>query len=135
VPIVTNNKQEVAMRDGIQLRGYLDGAESGLLQEPGKYVCEIEDMEERPTRKGDNGVMVKFRVAEGDQEGKLLFSTFAMTPKAMFRFVELINACGFDEAQIESSKELIGSRLLVQAREGEFEGKKRLNVASCEAMK
>lgn len=62
----------------------------------GDYVLEIEDIEERVSKSGNDMLNITFSVAEGEYEGRKIFEFYVLTEKALWKLKDLFIALGID---------------------------------------
>lgn len=90
----------------------------------GDYVLEIEDIEERVSKAGNEMLNITFNVAEGEYEGRKIFEFYVLTENALWKLKNLLVALGIDtEGQVDVSvDDLVGEMLIgnvvIQEQEG-----------------
>lgn len=90
----------------------------------GDYVLEIEDIEERVSKAGNEMLNITFNVAEGEYEGRKIFEFYVLTEKALWKLKDLLVALGINtEGQVDVSvDDLVGEMLIGNVEIQEQEG-------------
>jgi hypothetical protein len=99
--------------------------------EPGWYLCEIIDITEEPSKKGDStNIVVSFKISEGPFADVPLKTWFS--EKAMGMAVPFVNACGFevseDGGDFNIDESYVGKKLKVEVVTGEYDGRPQNNT-------
>lgn len=118
---------------GIDIQEALKNEESILLKQAGTYLFAIEGAQARTSKQNGPCAQIRFRVADGEMEGKVFVGIFSLLPQAIWRFKELIEACGKDSSAIQNASELTGSKLRMEVFEDDYRGEKRLKPGSFES--
>lgn len=62
----------------------------------GDYVVEIEKVENRTAKSGNEMLSLTFNVMEGEYEGRKIFDLYVLTEKALWKLKDLLVAVGVD---------------------------------------
>ena len=62
----------------------------------GDYVVEIEKVENRTAKSGNEMLSLTFNVVEGEYEGRKIFDLYVLTEKALWKLKDLLVAVGVD---------------------------------------
>ena len=77
----------------------------------GSYIVEIQSAEEDETKKGDDRLNLRLRVAAGEHEGAVVFDRFHFSPRALPRLKLLLKALGVDTSgEVEVTPALLEGR-------------------------
>lgn len=110
------------------VRAVLDNEDSVLLDEAGSFVAEVEATENYKSRSDGDCLKVRLRVSTGEHEGRIHTAILSLQPQAIFRFKQLIRACGKDPATLTDSDDLVGCAVIMDIQTEEYEGEERLRV-------
>lgn len=62
----------------------------------GDYVVEVEKVENRTAKSGNEMLSLTFNVMEGEYEGRKIFDLYVLTEKALWKLKDLLVAVGVD---------------------------------------
>lgn len=80
----------------------------------GDYVLEIENIEERVSKAGNDMLNITFNVAEGEYEGRKIFEFYVLSEKALWKLKDLLIALGIDaEGQVDISIDDLEGEMLI----------------------
>src|ERR1700760_1204298 len=107
------------------------GVEAGGRPCPdGTWKAEITSLAQEESSTGNPMIVGKYKVLNGKGKGALLFDNLSLQPQALFRLKALCDACGVeaDSAVDLDLDDLVGTEIVVDVENEEYEGKKRSRV-------
>jgi hypothetical protein len=82
----------------------------------GEYLAQVGKIDVKDSKRtpGNKNLEVQFVLQEGEQHGKMVFETMSLSPKALWRVRDFVNACGvYPNPSGFKTEELIGRFLYI----------------------
>tara|TARA_Y100000034_G_scaffold126429_1_gene177647 strand:+ start:884 stop:1285 length:402 start_codon:yes stop_codon:yes gene_type:complete len=104
-----------------------------------RYLLEVVGMEERVSGSGNPLISTRFKVVEGDHEGRNVFTNFVLTPNSLWNLRGFLEACGLEDLVsgetdtnevIENAK---GRAVSAYVKIREYQGKKSNDLSGWQA--
>lgn len=105
--------------------------ETQVALEEGDYLLEVDESEVKESKEGNDYISLKFKVAEGDFEGKTVYHNCSLQPQALFNLRGVLEALGFEVPQgvMElDPADLIGEQCGATVGMETYEGKPRPRI-------
>lgn len=106
--------------------GGVDAQQGGGMPDPGKYLCIIDDVEEKTASTGTPGIGVTFRIRGGDFDDRLLWDNIWITERALGRAKWCLECAGIKVPDGRFSiepRQLIGAKVVLTVRHEEYQAK------------
>jgi hypothetical protein len=111
----------------------MTGVESYTRCPEGEHLAKLKKIEEGTVQgSGDDCLKAQFEVIKGDSKGCLVFETFSLTEKALWKLKSFLEAAGTkaDGKMVLDLDKLEGKTCIIDVIHDEYNGVKRAKIAS-----
>jgi hypothetical protein len=104
--------------------------ESYIRCEEGEHIVSLKEIEEGETQNGDDKLTAKFEVIKGNSTGAIIYETFTLTEKALWKFKQFLEVIGIkaDGKIVLDLDKLIGKTCIVNVFHEEYNGSPKAKI-------
>ena len=109
-----------------------DDVATGEVIPEGSYMARIDKVETRKSQQDKAYLGINFVIVEGDQEGRVVWQSISLEPRALWKLRQLLEALGHDLVGMQEvdTDDLLGQEVGINVTHEEYEGQVRHRVNS-----